>query len=77
MRMINTINKYLYHELGYKGEINYLDPDNSCINMVLESREGTTKQSSYVPINVPTLNLDVIDLHISPHESFVAFQKCS
>lgn len=40
MRMIKAINKYLYEELGYKGATNYLDPDNSCINMVLKRREG-------------------------------------
>jgi hypothetical protein len=45
MRMINTINKYLYGRLGYKGATNYLDPDNSCINMVLKRREGMAMQS--------------------------------
>ncbi|XP_024359446.1 uncharacterized protein [Physcomitrium patens] len=40
MRMINSINRYLYGQLGYKGATNYLDPDNSCINMVLKRREG-------------------------------------
>jgi regulator of sirC expression with transglutaminase-like and TPR domain len=42
MRMINAVNKYLYGELGYKGAEVYLDPDNSCINMVLKRREGIT-----------------------------------
>lgn len=47
MRMIKSINKYLYGELGYKGATNYLDPDNSCINMVLKRREGKAIQSSF------------------------------
>lgn len=46
MRMINSINKYLFSELGYKGATNYLDPDNSCINMVLKRREGNVVQSA-------------------------------
>lgn len=48
MRMINTINKYLYGRLGYKGATNYLDPDNSCINMVLKRREGLPLTMSLV-----------------------------
>ncbi|KAG0609183.1 hypothetical protein M758_8G164600 [Ceratodon purpureus] len=48
MRMINTINKYLFERLGYKGATNYLDPDNSCINMVLKRREGLPLTMSLV-----------------------------
>lgn len=48
MRMINSINKYLFSELGYKGATNYLDPDNSCINMVLKRREGLPLTMSLV-----------------------------
>jgi len=48
MRMIKAINKYLYEELGYKGATNYLDPDNSCINMVLKRREGLPLTMSLV-----------------------------
>jgi regulator of sirC expression with transglutaminase-like and TPR domain len=40
MRMIKSINKYLYGELGFRGADVYLNPDNSCLNMVLERRQG-------------------------------------
>jgi hypothetical protein len=48
MRMIKSINKYLYGELGFRGADVYLNPDNSCLNMVLERRQGLPLTMSLV-----------------------------
>lgn len=39
MRMIRVINNYLYSEGAWKGAA-VLDPDSSCINAVLDRRQG-------------------------------------
>ncbi|MEW6045920.1 MAG: transglutaminase-like domain-containing protein [Bacillota bacterium] len=36
-----AVNRYLFHELGFKSnEAHYYDPDNVCINQVLDRRSG-------------------------------------
>jgi regulator of sirC expression with transglutaminase-like and TPR domain len=38
---LEKINDYIFNELGFKGnEQNYYDPDNSCLNRVLDRRMG-------------------------------------
>jgi regulator of sirC expression with transglutaminase-like and TPR domain len=53
MRVIQTINQYLYGELGFSGnKENYYDPRNSFLNDVIERRLG-------IPISLATVYLEL------------------
>jgi regulator of sirC expression with transglutaminase-like and TPR domain len=47
MRVLQAINKVLYQQEGYRGnEHDYYNPDNSCLNKVLELKTGGAKSCS-------------------------------
>ncbi|PSO78125.1 MAG: hypothetical protein BRC44_11760 [Cyanobacteria bacterium QS_4_48_99] len=53
LRIINTINHYLYEELGFRGNRNdYYDPRNSFLNVVLSRRIG-------IPITLSLVYLEI------------------
>lgn len=53
LRVIQTINQYLYDELGYKGNADdYYDPRNSFFNDVIDRRTG-------IPITLSLLYLEI------------------
>ncbi|WP_287129928.1 SirB1 family protein [Candidatus Cyanaurora vandensis] len=53
LRVIQTINRYLYDELGFQGnETDYYDPRNSFFNEVLERRTG-------IPITMALVYLEI------------------
>ncbi|MEA5551386.1 SirB1 family protein [Anabaena cylindrica UHCC 0172] len=53
LRVIQSINQYLYDDLGYKGnKVNYYDPRNSFFNDVIERRTG-------IPITLALVYLEV------------------
>jgi regulator of sirC expression with transglutaminase-like and TPR domain len=53
LRMIQTINSYLYGEMGFHGNTqNYYDPRNSFLNDVLARRQG-------IPITLAVLYLEI------------------
>lgn len=53
LRIIQSINHYLYTELGFTGNsTNYYDPDNSYFNQVIERRTG-------IPITLSLLYLEI------------------
>lgn len=53
LRMIQSINQYLYEELGFTGnKINYYDPRNSFFNDVIERRTG-------IPITLALVYMEV------------------
>lgn len=53
LRVIQTINQYLYDELGYKGNTDdYYDPRNSFLNDVIERRTG-------IPITLSVVYLEI------------------
>lgn len=53
LRMIQSINQYLYDGLGYKGNTNdYYDPRNSFLNEVIDRRTG-------IPITLSVIYLEI------------------
>lgn len=53
LRLIQTINQYLYDDLGYTGNAeNYYDPKNSYLNQVLDRRTG-------IPITLSLVYLEL------------------
>ncbi len=53
LKVIQTINQYLFEEKGYSGnKIDYYDPDNSCLNRVIDRRLG-------IPISLSLVYLEV------------------
>jgi regulator of sirC expression with transglutaminase-like and TPR domain len=52
LKIVNTISKHLYEECGFEGATDYYSPDNSCINYVLEQREG-------IPITLSLMYMEV------------------
>lgn len=61
LRIIQTINQYLYDDLGYKGNNdNYYDPRNSFLNDVIDRRTG-------IPITLSLVYLEIarrLDFHL-------------
>ncbi len=54
MRLIQTVNRYLYEDLGFVGnERNYYDPRNSFLNDVLDRRTG-------IPISLSLVYLELV-----------------
>lgn len=55
MRIIQTINQYLYTDLGFRGNSeNYYDPRNSFLNDVIDRRTG-------IPITLALVYLEIAD----------------
>jgi regulator of sirC expression with transglutaminase-like and TPR domain len=53
LKIIKTINSYLFEDLGYQGNINeYYDPRNSFINNVIDLRQG-------IPISLSVIYLEI------------------
>lgn len=53
LRIIQTINQYLYEDLGFTGnEVNYYDPRNSFLNDVIDRRTG-------IPITLSLIYLEI------------------
>jgi regulator of sirC expression with transglutaminase-like and TPR domain len=53
LRIIQTINEYLYKDLGFKGnQVDYYDPRNSFLNQVIERRTG-------IPISLSLVYLEI------------------
>ena len=53
LKVIKTINKYLFKELGFKGnKDNYYDPDNSYLNQVIDKKIG-------IPITLSVIYLEI------------------
>ncbi len=53
MRIINTLNQYLFEDLGYQGNIDhYYDPRNSFLNDVVDRRTG-------IPISLSLIYLEI------------------
>jgi regulator of sirC expression with transglutaminase-like and TPR domain len=53
LKVIQTLNEYLFTELGFRGNTdNYYDPDNSYLNRVLERRTG-------IPITLSVIYLEL------------------
>lgn len=53
LRIIQTINQYLYQDLGFQGNADqYYDPDNSYLNQVIDRRTG-------IPITLSLVYLEV------------------
>ncbi len=52
-KFIHATNEYLFGELGFEGnEADYYNPDNSCLNRVLETRRG-------IPISLSVIYIEV------------------
>jgi len=52
-RFIQATNEYLFGELGFQGnEADYYNPDNSCLNRVLETRLG-------IPISLSVIYIEI------------------
>lgn len=55
LKVIQIINQYLFEELKFSGNSqNYYDPDNSCLNCVLDRRLG-------IPITLSLVYLEIAD----------------
>eukprot|EP00884_Botryococcus_braunii_P016180 jgi/Botrbrau1/3245/Bobra.174_1s0017.1 len=53
LKVMEAVSQHLYEELGYRGaEDDYYNPDNSCINRVLEQRTGIPITLSLVYMQV-------------------------
>jgi regulator of sirC expression with transglutaminase-like and TPR domain len=53
LKIIKTINSYLFEDLGYTGNIhNYYNPSNSFLNDVIDSRQG-------IPISLSIIYLEI------------------
>lgn len=53
LRMIQTLNQYLYDDLGFSGnQVNYYDPRNSFLNDVIDRRTG-------IPITMSLVYLEI------------------
>lgn len=53
LRILQTLNRYLYEELGFRGDTdNYYDPRNSFLNQVIERRLG-------IPITLSLVYLEI------------------
>lgn len=66
LRILKTINEYLYVNRGFKGNTDdYYNPDNSCINKVIEDRVGIPLTLSLVysevakRVDMPLLGVNV------------------
>ena len=53
LKVIQILNQYLFEEKGYTGnKVNYYDPDNSCLNRVIDRRLG-------IPITLSLVYLEI------------------
>jgi regulator of sirC expression with transglutaminase-like and TPR domain len=52
LKIVNTISQHLYQECGFSGAEDYYSPDNSCLNFVLEERQG-------IPITLSLVYMEV------------------
>ena len=52
LKIVDTISKHLYDECKFEGATDYYSPDNSCINFVLEERQG-------IPITLSLMYMEV------------------
>jgi Transglutaminase-like superfamily len=51
LRVVRAINEVLYTRHGFKGNTeDYYNPDNSCINCVLESKKGVLSRSQWMAV---------------------------
>lgn len=69
LRIIQTINQYLYDDLGYKGNTSdYYDPRNSFLNEVIERRTGIPITLSLVYLEIAQrLNFPMIGIGMPGH----------
>jgi regulator of sirC expression with transglutaminase-like and TPR domain len=66
---VNIINKYLYEQYGLKGNTNdYFQPNNSFINIVLESKQGNPISLAIIySLVAQRLNLPIFGVNLPQH----------
>lgn len=69
LRVIQTINQYLYDELGYKGNTDdYYDPRNSFLNDVINRRTGIPITLSVIYLEIARrLNFPMVGINMPGH----------
>lgn len=69
LKMLQTISQHLYQDRGFKGNTeDYYDPDNSCINAVLQRRLGIPITLGLVYMQVAErLGLPMVGVNIPGH----------
>lgn len=69
LRVIQTINQYLYDELGYKGNSDdYYDPRNSFLNDVIDRRTGIPITLSVIYLEIARrLNFPMVGINMPGH----------